>query len=85
MSVEITYNCNGCDATASSGRVKAEHVPIFGGNSGWCKREVPTIEQSAPEGWVAFDPYTLCCYCPKCCAEIWPADDDVAATTGGGS
>lgn len=70
MGVEITYRCGGCDATAESGRVKAEHVPIFGGGSGWCKRVVPTIEQAAPEGWVAFDPYTLCCYCPECWASI---------------
>jgi hypothetical protein len=32
------------------------------------------VEDVIPDGWIAFDPFTYCCYCPTCWAGI-VADD----------
>lgn len=55
MSVTVTFQCGGCFA-------KAEGTTFL-------QREQHASEV-APEGWIAFDPYTGCCYCQDCWAAI---------------
>ena len=50
----LTFDCSGCFVTVERIRLGARD----------------TIQGVAPEGWVAFDPYTHCTYCPKCWAGI---------------
>lgn len=77
MSVTITYACNGCFATETVSGIVQRHevivpsaITVGGVDYDRCLVRTPTIKNSAPEGWVAFDPYTGVCYCPKCWAEI---------------
>ena len=80
----IKYECGGCDAehTSNPVRLSAERNPLHyaswadvraAGRSGaLCVTETPKLdpEDHAPEGWVVFDPYTLCTYCPDCWKSI---------------
>ena len=50
----LTFDCSGCFVTVEKIRLGARD----------------TVQSVTPEGWVAFDPYTHCTYCPKCWAEI---------------
>ncbi len=40
-----------------------------------------------PEGWIAFDPYTYCCYCPACWEKIvdgaTEGEGEIACSHGG--
>ena len=64
MSVTLTFSCSGCGATAEGTRPMRKEYGW--GTARW--QESP--DALAPKGWVAADPYTYCCYCPKCWAEI---------------
>jgi len=65
MTVHVVFKCGGCF-------VEAEGTTYL-------RREFRTVEDVTPEGWVAFDPYTHCCYCPECWASVI-ADDDCPKT-----
>lgn len=72
MSVTVHFECDGCDAEAcATGRLRREFRSLSGRSHG-LGRVVPanTVEDVAPEGWVAFDPYTYATYCPDCWASI---------------
>lgn len=77
MGVRVIFECGGCDAVAQSAdRLKREFRSITGRSYGiGGPIEANTVEDITPAGWVAFDPYTYCTYCPKCAQEIWPDDD----------
>ncbi len=65
----LTFDCSGCFETVEKIRLGVRD----------------TIQGVAPQGWVAFDPYTHCTYCPKCWAEIVQgANTPLARTRGGG-
>ena len=51
----VKFVCSGCDAEAEG----TTHLHRRG-----------SIQDVAPDGWIAFDPYTGCCYCPKCWKDI---------------
>lgn len=76
MSVKIIYSCGGCDAVAEARAERRTIVDrprafvVDGVAFDRCRVETDTIESVCPEGWVAFDPYTHCCYCPECWASI---------------
>lgn len=72
MSVTVKFSCNGCDATADGTRPLCKEFVSFSGRShGWGTHRITVgVEDVLPDGWVAFDPYTHCCYCPKCWAGI---------------
>ena len=78
--VTVHFNCGGCEAKED---VKAwahrSHMAPYGGAYG----SRASYQDLVPEGWVAFDPYTDCTYCPKCWAEI-EAAPIVAADAGRG-
>jgi hypothetical protein len=72
--VTVTYACNGCDATVTAPEqvIKREFVSLSGRGHGIGSYVMTPVEivAVAPEGWVPFDPFTQCCYCPACWAEI---------------
>lgn len=59
--IDVTFSCGGCflESKATS-RLTGRKCPIS-------SREIWDV---CPEGWVAFDPYTGCCYCQKCWEDI---------------
>lgn len=58
MSVVVELHCDGCDAVAKGSR------PLNAG------AVVPSLLAACPDGWVMFDSYTYCTYCPGCWAQI---------------
>lgn len=70
MTVRISLHCGGCDAVANDvGRIRREFVSFSGRGYGF-GRTHDRVEIDTPPGWVAFDPWTYCTYCPTCWAEI---------------
>ena len=68
--IDLIFKCGGCDAqavgTGPLRRCFERAIPTGGfGVWKWARPETVT-----PEGWVAADPYTGCCYCPTCWAGI---------------
>ena len=60
MSISVKFSCDGCDTQANG--------------TGILSKRNQNPQQVAPKGWIAFDPYTGCCYCPKCVAQIEKGD-----------
>lgn len=67
--IDVTFRCGGCDATAT-GKLVRRFVSLSGRSWGIGRYHETTAQEAAPEGWVAFDPYTQCTYCPSCWSEI---------------
>lgn len=77
MPVLVRFECSGCDAKAEgTERLHMEFVSLSGKSHGF-GRAVPANSPAdvAPPGWVAFDPYTFCTYCPTCWASILEPSD----------
>lgn len=72
VSVTVQFSCGGCDAKAEGTHpLRKEFVSVSGRSYGiGLLQWACGVENVVPEGWVAFDPYTGCTYCPKCWAEI---------------
>lgn len=77
MSVTVKFSCNGCNAVAEGTKpLRREFVSFSGRSYGWgTHRMTVGVEDVLPEGWVAFDPCTQCCYCPTCWAGIVGEDN----------
>lgn len=64
MSVTVVFSCGGCSAKADGTtfiqREFEQLTSMFGKWLPW------DVDAATPEGWVASDPYTGCCYCPEC-------------------
>ena len=72
MGVEVIFRCGGCSATAPGKEPLKREFRSFSGRS-WGvggSINVNYVDDVAPDGWVAYDPYTYCTYCPKCWEEI---------------
>lgn len=63
--IEVTYRCGGCDAKAT-GQLTRRFASFSGRTYGIGTYRETTAQEAAPEGWIAFDPYTQCTYCPTC-------------------
>ena len=74
MGIKITFECGGCDAAEV---VRVSMVIVAEVPSGTYYRQ-PKIEDATPKGWVAFDPFTHCCYCPTCWADIMAPKESAA-------
>ena len=73
MSVKVIFECSGCEAKIEgTAPLRARFESMYGGNL--CRIIKPTAEDVVPEGWVAYDPYTLATYCPECCE--WDDEKD---------
>ena len=71
MSVKVKFECDGCDKDAwGKHRLASKFVSLSGRSYGFGSWHDDKIEDVTPDGWVAFDPYTRCCYCPECWADI---------------
>lgn len=71
MPVYATFKCDGCfDEKQSAGWFKRLFISVNGRSWGIGSYQYTQMEELTPEGWVAFDPYTSCCYCPNCWKEI---------------
>lgn len=71
MSAYVQISCDGCDKEARSERVSRTFNSFNGRGYGFGRWHIPSIEEVASQiGWVVFDPYTGCTYCPECWAEI---------------
>ena len=69
MTIDVQFSCGGCEAKAT-GQLKSNFEGFNGKSYGWGVRRETTAQEAAPEGWIAFDPYTFCTYCPTCWAGI---------------
>ena len=71
MPVTVHFSCGGCDAEAEGTTFLQRSFRGTNGSWGWGSVvDINTVESVAPEGWIAFDPYTQCCYCPECWKSI---------------
>jgi hypothetical protein len=72
VSVRVVFSCSGCSAeVCGTGPLSREFVSFSGRGYGFGTIvQSATVESLAPEGWVAYDPYTYATYCPACWAEI---------------
>lgn len=78
MTVTLELRCGGCDERATVGPLRKR----FHGTRGDWGLGVPRVdpvEDLAPDGWVMFDPYTYCTYCPTCWASIVAEPAEVSA------
>lgn len=76
MGVTITYSCGGWRAA----RWIATAPQICEG--GFVTKRAPSIPDLAPEGWMVYDPYTGCTYCPTCWDSIENDLDEPTAQPG---
>lgn len=80
ITATIHYNCGGCDAKVDVevDRLDSRFHGVTGHEYGFGHWDEPKIDvvEHCPEGWMAFDPYTRCCYCPGCVEEIWPDPEE---------
>jgi len=85
VSVTVHYQCGGCDAKAEGTEPLRMEFRSFSGRDYGFGSAIPanSADSVAPKGWVPFDPYTYCCYCPKCWAEIDAATDAEASDDAG--
>jgi hypothetical protein len=71
MTVTLTLHCGGCDRTAEgTGPLCKSWVPV---SQNFSRESLENPEALTPDGWVMFDPYTLCTYCPDCWTSITEA------------
>jgi hypothetical protein len=86
VTVNITYSCGGCSAKATAPEqvIRSEFVSLSGQSHGFGRQvhEPVKVASLAPEGWVVFDPYTGCTYCPACWVSIISATERPAVTAG---
>jgi len=71
MSVTVKFECGGCFKEADGTTFLRRHFDSLTGTGyGFGRWRYDTPQDVAPDGWIAFDPYTGCCYCPDCWADI---------------
>jgi hypothetical protein len=72
VGVEVIFRCDGCHKEEiGTAPLRREFRSLSGrswGIGGSVK--VNPVENVTPEGWVAYDPYTYCTYCPECWKSI---------------
>ena len=68
MPVEVIFRCDGCPKEEKgTGPLRREFRSVSGRSWGiGGPVDANRIEDVTPEGWIAFDPYTYCTYCPEC-------------------
>lgn len=79
--IRLLLSCGGCDATAiSDGLLTTEFISFSGRGHGFGVWKLRDPEEIAPPGWVLFDPYTACTYCPDCAADLGLVEREAAAS-----
>lgn len=76
--ITLMFKCGGCPKEEPGTHwLTNSFTPFIPGGS-FGTRHMTTAQDVAPEGWIAFDPYTQATYCPECWAGI--ESDDVPET-----
>lgn len=74
ITVTVCYTCGGCHKAkgVDVGIINRDFESFTGRGYGFGQWRTPTIdfEAHAPEGWIAFDPFTQATYCPGCWESI---------------
>lgn len=72
MPISVTFECGGCRAVAAGTGPLRQRISQEPVSSTWDRVTVqpPLVESIAPDGWMPFDPYSHCTYCPECWAGI---------------
>ena len=73
MPISLLFRCGGCDTTAVGTAPMRRRFVVTGQYQGLDIgrfSEWAGIEDIAPKGWIASDPFTGCCYCPACWESI---------------
>lgn len=83
--VTVSFACGGCDAKAEGTTFLRKRFMSLSGRDHGIGGPVwdVGVDDVVPEGWVAFDPYTYCTYCPKCWEEIMSKPGNPEPLTGG--
>ncbi len=70
--ITVKFSCDGCHTEVNgTSFLKSEFHGVTGKSHGFGHWENELAEDMAPEGWIAFDPYTRCTYCPDCWQSIF--------------
>ena len=84
MGVKVIFECGGCFAKAEgTAQLHAPFVSVSGKPYGFGSRREELASSVTPEGWVAFDPYTACTYCPACWEGIMAEDESPSPQVAG--
>lgn len=77
MSVRVIFECGGCDAKSEGTKALRKRFMSVSGRDYGIGGPVwdVSVEDVVPEGWIAFDPITYCCYCPTCWDGIMAANE----------
>lgn len=78
--IKIQFECGGCDATETAHLQRHFHS-VTGRSWGIGHYTYDTPQDVAPDGWIAFDPYTGCTYCPACWKSIEAGVETAGAET----
>lgn len=71
MTARIHLKCDGCEAETHTARISKTFESFSGRDYGLGAWRKPDIDAAVePTRWVWSDPYTSCCYCPACWADI---------------
>ncbi len=68
--IKLMFQCDGCLAEAEGKSPSSEFISFSGRSYGFGSRHESPIRELSPDGWIAFDPYTGCTYCPECWKSI---------------
>ncbi len=69
--ITVKFHCSGCNAVADGKEpLRNTFVSICGRAYGLGSYHEDRASEVAPDGWIAFDPYTQVTYCPDCWADI---------------
>ena len=79
MSITVQFECGGCfKSVPGTTFLSTEFRSVSGRAHGFGGQVMKRgIAEVTPEGWIAFDPYTACTYCPECWKSI--VDEPVEA------
>lgn len=68
MPVRVFFDCGGCPASVAGVKLLRPDVVYDYVGAGLDRVTVhyPVIEDCAPEGWMVYDPFSGCTYCPEC-------------------
>lgn len=85
MTTRLILECGGCFAKAEgTGPLRREFRSFSGRSHGFGTYCIRPVEELTPPGWIMFDPWTGCTYCPTCWAEIRREVDPDGADEGDG-
>ena len=76
MGIKTWFHCDGCDEVEQGKDLERNFKRVGHDEHGnWGVTYDTTAVDATPDGWIAFDPYTKCTYCPTCWAELDPPEE----------